>query len=156
MEEKSVFEEFDVKNNFIRRRNLLPLWIKIFIWIFLFTALIGIIMLAFGFFINNAEFSIYGLETTQPYSLTGFIISFLFIFKGIAAYGLWFEQDWAIRTAKIDAVLGIGICLFVMLVMPFITGSNYFMIRFEIVFLILFFRKIQKIEEKWMKFATIS
>lgn len=34
MEESSAFEEFEMKSD-LRRRSLLPVWIKIFIWLFL-------------------------------------------------------------------------------------------------------------------------
>lgn len=147
MEEQSAFEEFDVKSNFVRRRSLLPGWIKIFTWLFFFTGIIGVIILVFGSFIKNNELSLYGLETTQPYSLTGLLISFLFIFKGIVSYGLWFEENWAIKVAKIDAILGFIICGIVMVVLPFFT--KHFTIRFEIALLIPYLLKLQKIEKNW-------
>lgn len=147
MEEQSAFEEFDVKSNFVRRRSLLPDWIKIFTWLFFFTGIIGVIILVFGSFIKNNELSLYGLETTQPYSLTGLLISFLFIFKGIVSYGLWFEENWAIKAAKTDAILGFIICGIVMVVLPFFT--KHFTIRFEIALLIPYLLKLQKIEKNW-------
>lgn len=149
MEEQSAFEEFDIKSNFARRRSLLPIWIKIFIWLFFFTGIIGVVILAFGFFIKNTELSLYGLETTEPYSLTGLLISFLFIFKGIVSYGLWFEEDWAIKVAKIDAILGFIICGIAMVGLPFFT--KHFTLRFEIAVLIPYFLKLQKIEQNWKR-----
>lgn len=149
MEEQSAFEEFDVKSNFVRRRSLLPVWIKIFTWFFLIGGAIAVLILIFGSFLTNISLSLYGLETTEPYSLTGIFISSLFVFKGIVSYGLWFEEDWAIKVAKIDAILGFIICGIVMIVLPFFT--KHFMLRFELAVLIPYFLKLKKIEQNWKR-----
>ncbi|AZA83905.1 hypothetical protein C1637_13255 [Chryseobacterium lactis] len=149
MEQKSTFEEFEINNNFARRRSLLPLWIKIFTWIFFLGGIVGVLILGFGFFLDNTDLSLYGLQTTQPYSVTGFIITYLFIFKGIVAYGLWFEQKWAPKAAIADAVLGIIICGVVMFILPFVTDSTHFTIRFELVALIPYLTRMQKIQKTW-------
>ncbi|ATN05507.1 hypothetical protein CRN76_08860 [Chryseobacterium indologenes] len=149
MEMPSNFEEFDKKNNFARRRSLLPWWIKIFIWFFIFGGVIAVLILGFGYFLNDTNLSIYGLETTQPYSITGFIILFLLIFKGIVAYGLWFEERWAPKAAIADAVLGIIICGIAMFILPFVADSKHFTIRFELVLLIPYLTKIQKVQKTW-------
>ncbi|MEI7487327.1 MAG: hypothetical protein WCJ72_07925 [Chryseobacterium sp.] len=149
MEEQSAFEEFDVKSNFVRRRSLLPVWIKIFTWFFLIGGAIAVLILICGSFLTNISLSLYGLETTEPYSLTGIFISSLFFFKGIVSYGLWFEEDWAIKVAKIDAILGFIIRGIVMIVLPFFT--KHFMLRFELAVLIPYFLKLQKIEQNWKR-----
>lgn len=149
MEEQSAFKEFDTKTNSLRRRNLLPIWIKIFTWIFLFLGLAGILILPFGFFVNEINLSIYGLNTRQPYSLTGLTILFLLIFKGIVSYGLGFEQKWGPSAAIVDAILGLSICGFVMLILPFVSGSRHFTIRFEILVLIPYLTKMLKIKKAW-------
>ncbi|MEY8760752.1 hypothetical protein [Chryseobacterium tongliaoense] len=149
MEDKSVFKEFDTQDFPLRRRDLLPLWIKIFIWIFLFTGIAGVLLLAFGFFLDDTDLSIYGLSTTRPYSLIGYVISFIFIFKGIVSYGLWFEEKWAPKAAMADAILGFIICGVVMFVLPF-TSSTNFTIRFEIILLIPYLQIMRKIENKWI------
>lgn len=152
MEEKSVFDEFDTKTNILRRRALLPVWIKIFIWIFLCMGLIAVLILAFGFFLNNnARLSVYGLETTSIYSPIGLIILSILIFKGIVSYGLWFEQEWGPKAAVIDAFLGIFICGITMLILPFITNGHHFTMRFEFLFLIPYLTKMQKIQKTWIK-----
>ncbi|MFT3919295.1 hypothetical protein [Cloacibacterium sp.] len=110
MEEVSQFEEFDYVNTKNQRRKLLPIWIKVFIWIFFIFGGIGILLLLFAPFSDNIDLSIYGISTTNPKSIAGISIILLFILKGMVSYGLWFEKKWGINIAQIDAVLGIIIC----------------------------------------------
>ena len=44
----------------IRRRKLLPWWIKIFLWLFLITGAISPIGLIFGVLGNNFQLALYG------------------------------------------------------------------------------------------------
>jgi hypothetical protein len=70
------------------RRKLLPIWIKIFTWIFMLFGAIVPIALVWGFIGNSFQLSIYGLETQYPLSVTGLAILSLFTFKAIVAYGV--------------------------------------------------------------------
>lgn len=149
MEEKSAFDEFDIQTRITRRRNLLPIWIKMFVWLFFFGGGIGFIILIFGLFSNNIKLSLYGFETTKVYSLKGLVITSLLIFKGIVSYGLWFEKDWAIKIGKFDAVLGVIICIISMIVMPFFT--KHFELRLEVAVLIPFLMKLENIEKDWQR-----
>ncbi|WP_185288589.1 hypothetical protein [Chryseobacterium lactis] len=150
MEEKSTtFEEFDIKNNFARRRDLLPLWIKFFLWIFLIGGVIGAISLMAGPFMGHIDLSLYGIDSTRPYSIPGLILCCLFIYKGIVAYGLWFEQEWAPQAAIIDAIIGIAICLIMMAIIPFISPNISFTLRLELIPLYLYLVKMQKIKNAW-------
>lgn len=150
MEERSTaFEEFDIKNNFTRRRNLLPIWIKIFLWIFLIGGVIGAILLMAGPFMDHAELSLYGINANHPYSMTGLLLCSLFIYKGIVAYGLWFEQEWAPQAAIIDAIIGISICLIMMAIIPFIVHNISFTLRLELIPLYFYLVKMQKIKKTW-------
>ena len=82
MEEKSTaFAEFD-NNSLTRRRNLLPTWIKVFLWFFLIGSAISAILLIAGSLLTHISLSIYGISATHPYSMTGLLICFLFLFKG--------------------------------------------------------------------------
>ncbi|MBB4805663.1 magnesium-transporting ATPase (P-type) [Chryseobacterium defluvii] len=149
MEEQSAFEEFDVKTGPIRRRSLLPLWIKIFLWIFLIMGSIAVLIFLCGLFMDDVELSIYGIEANHPYTISGLIVSILMICKGIVAYGLWFEQDWAPKAAIIDAVAGIIICSAMMMIIPFISDAIKFSIRLELIPLIFYLIDMRKIEKKW-------
>ena len=75
-----------------RRRKLLPIWIKIFLWIFMvFGAIapVGVVLGAIGIDFNLA---IYGLETTNALSITGLLIILFFAIKGTVSFGLWTEE----------------------------------------------------------------
>jgi hypothetical protein len=132
-----------------RRKNLLPWWIKIFMWIFLiFGALtpVGLFSAFLGF---NFHLSLYGLETMDSFSYTGICIITLFLLKGITSYGLLTEADWAIQLGIIDAAVGISICSFVMFFSLFNSGSSVFSFRLELVFLIPYLVKLIKIKPGW-------
>ena len=149
MEESSAFEEFEAKNNFIRRRNLLPVWIKIFLWFFLIGGTVAVIIFLSGAFLTNINLSLYGINATHPYTLTGFLVSALLIFKGVVAYGLWLEQKWAPQAAIIDAIIGIVICFIMMAVIPFTVPNINFTIRLELIPLYYYLIKMQKIKNNW-------
>ncbi|MDX6183730.1 hypothetical protein SGQ44_16205 [Flavobacterium sp. Fl-77] len=133
----------------IIRRKLLPWWMKTFCWIFMIMGLCGLIALPTSLFINRFHLSFYGFETNVPISITGLIIIAVFLFKGFAAYSLWFEKENAISIGKFDAILGVVLCLISMFVMPFISEDNKYEIRLELLLLILYFRKLSKIEYEW-------
>lgn len=150
MEERSTpFEEFDTPNNFTRRRNLLPVWIKIFLWIFLIGGALAIILLMAGPFLSHTDLSLYGINANHSYSMTGLLICSLFIYKGIVAYGLWFEQKWAVQAAIVDAIIGIAICLIMMAIIPFTVPNINFTLRLELIPLYFYLVKMQKIKTIW-------
>lgn len=138
-----------------RRRSLLPWWIKIFIWIFLILGLLAPIGLVFGFFGIQFQISLYGFTTNEPLSIDGLYLIGLFLLKGITAFGLWTEKDWAITLGQIDAILGIVLCIFMSVIYPFInirTGFH-FTFRLELILLIPFLIKLLKIKSEWKKLA---
>jgi len=130
-----------------RRKALIPLWIKIFSWIFIVFGLITPIALIGGIIMHNFALSLYGLEASTPYSLIGAILTALFIFKGIVAFGILKREDWAVNFGILDAVLGIIICIFTM-VYPAITNSQ-FAFRLELAALIPYLIKLLKIKDEW-------
>lgn len=156
MEQKSTFEEFNKKEKQItRRRDLLPLWIKIFTWIFLIFGVVGIIIPIIGLFLDSIDLSLYGLATTQVFTPIGILIVVLFLFKGIVAFGLWFEKDWGPQLATYDAILGIIICGYMMLVNPFVSNNRNFSIRLELIPLIPYFLKMKKIQTPWLNMKKL-
>lgn len=143
MEERSTpFAEFD-NNVLTRRRDLLPTWIKIFLWIFLIGGAVAAGLLIAGSLITQTSLSLYGMNANHPYSMTGLLICSLFLFKGIVAYGLWFEQKWAPQAAIADAIIGIAVCLVMMAIIPFMYPSISFTLRLELIPL-YFYLKINK------------
>lgn len=141
MEERSTpFAEFD-NNVLTRRRDLLPTWIKIFLWIFLIGGAVAAGLLIAGSLITQTSLSLYGMNANHPYSMTGLLICFLFLFKGIVAYGLWFEQKWAPQAAIADAIIGIAVCLIMMAIIPFMYPSISFTLRLELIPLYFYLKK---------------
>jgi len=150
---ENKFEEFE--KQVIIRRKLLPWWMKIFCWIFMIMGVCAVIALPASLFISHFHLSFYGFETNVPISITGLLILAVLIFKGFTAYLLWFERENAISIGKLDAILGVVLCLISMFVMPFISDNNKYEIRLELLLLVLYFRKLSKIEYEWDNLESI-
>lgn len=138
----------------VKRRQLLPIWIKIFCWFFLLGGLVAPLLVVAGFFLNvQASLALYGMETSNPLSLAGLVIAALFFLKGIVAYGLWWEKDWAIELGIVDSILGIAFCVLLMtplgVSLELLTTTPA--IRLELVALIPFLIKLQKLKPLWKK-----
>ncbi len=152
MENNNILDtEIDVQNAALKRRDLIPMWIKVFIWIFMALGVfapVGIVLSLVGVPFYD---SLYGLETGDALSLMGLFITSLLIFKGISAYGLWTGKDWAIDIAQIDAKIGIAICLFVTFASPFMHLENGFIfnLRLELALLFPYLWKLKKIHFDW-------
>ncbi|MGE5943165.1 MAG: hypothetical protein ACM31G_02390 [Flavobacteriales bacterium] len=144
---ESSFEEFDKIKK--RRRKLLPWWIKMFCWIFMLFGLMSFICLILGFTNIKPDLAFYGFETNEPFSLNGLIVMSVGILKGFTAFALWFEKDYAIKIGKIDAVIGIALCVISMLVLPFLQEVFRFTLRLELALLIPFLMKLNKIQKEW-------
>jgi Zn-dependent protease with chaperone function len=150
---KSNFDEFE-KSTVIRRK-LLPWWIKTFCWIFMILAVCGLASLIGNAFTDNVELSFYGFSSNTAYSGIGIFIIAVMALKGFAAYSLWFEKDNAISIAKIDAIVGVVICLASMFILPFTKEDGHFPLRLEILLLIPYYIKVNKIEYAWDNRETI-
>jgi len=53
-----------LNENKVRRRNLLPLWMKVFVWIFMVMGAIAPICLLASLSGGSVQLALYGLETT--------------------------------------------------------------------------------------------
>lgn len=150
---EDILDEHQLGNSNLRRRDLLPTWIKVFVWIFLIFGAIVPVVLILGIVGMDFNLSMYGLETTRPISLIGIFITFLFALKGFVAFGLWTEKEWAVNLAITDAILGIIVCVFVMVILPFISNSGGMNInlRLELIPLIPYLIKMRKIKIAWLE-----
>jgi hypothetical protein len=133
----------------MRRRKLLPWWVIGFSWLFMLIGVAAIISLPFAAFGISFNLSLYGIETTEPLSLTGMLVTALFILKAFTAYSLWFEKDWAIKVGYLDAFIGILICVFVMWVIPFFMEDLETQFKIEIFFLLGFIFILKKKQSQW-------
>ena len=131
-----------------RRRKLIPVWIKIFIWIFIVFACFIPLILVMSLMGYHPISTLYGLETTDTFSIIGVIICLLFLLKGITAFALWSEKGYAVKLGIIDAIIGIMICCTVMLAPAFNSRliANY---RLELVALIPYLIWLLRVKEQW-------
>lgn len=157
MENQTDLLQPEITSKFKRRRELLPWWIKVFTWIFLIFGAIVPLTIIFAIVGYTFQISLYGLETNEPLSLTGLLLIILFLFKGIVAYGLWTEKDWVINLGIIDAIAGIAICVFMMLLYPFfdVSPGFTFSFRLELLLLIPYLIKLKKINNDWLNFNLL-
>ena len=137
------------KEEKVRRRKLLPWWVIGFSWVFMLIGVAVIISLPFAAFGISFDLSFYGIETTEPLSLTGLLVISLFILKAFTAYSLWFEKDWAISVGYLDGVIGLLICAFIMWVMPFLTEGFENEFKIEVIFLLGFLYILKKRQLQW-------
>ncbi len=133
----------------ISRRQLLPWWMKISCWLFMIFGVAAIGCLFLGLFGFSENLAFYGFATNEPLSLTGLIIIMVAIFKGVTAFSLWFEKDYAITLGTIDAITGIVICVIFMVVLPFFIQNLHATIRLELLLLIPYLIKLNSIQPQW-------
>ncbi|HWI92961.1 MAG TPA: hypothetical protein VNT20_16905 [Flavisolibacter sp.] len=155
MEEQSILDPL-IEENIIERKKLLPVWIKVFIWLFMIAGPFILFAFLIGVFTTlHYNSSIYGLESNEPLSPIGLFIFFVFLLKGIVAYGLWTEKDWAVNLGIVDAILGIAAC-FAVMVVPALKPAPAFTFRLELLLLVPYLVKLLKIREKWMFTQNVS
>ncbi|GAB3829477.1 hypothetical protein [Pontibacter rugosus] len=141
----------EVENKKVRRRELLPWWIKAFVWFFMAIGAIVPIGVIIGLLGYNFSISLYGFETLDPNTLTGIFLIALYLIKAVTAFGLWTEKKWAVDLGIIDAIIGLVVCGIAMVVLPLIDTSEGFVLklRLEPILLILYLLKLQKIKLSW-------
>ncbi len=137
----------------VRRRKLLPWWIKVFTWIFLVMGAMVPVVFVLGLTGQPIQLAFYGFETLDAASIIGIGLMLVFLLKGITAFGLWTEKDWAIQLGVFDAIIGIAVCIFSMFINPIIDADPGFNITFrlELVVLIPYLFKLRKIKPEWDK-----
>ena len=150
--EEHLLEEFADGSQLAitRRRALLPVWMKIFIWLFIVAGCICVPLFILGLVGMNFQVALYGLESNDSTSFVGMLVLLLFIFKGLVSFGLWFEAKWAVGLGIIDAGVGLLIC-FVTTFRPDLFPGNQAarFFRLEIIFLVVYLIKLFRIREKW-------
>ncbi|QJD95746.1 hypothetical protein HH214_07610 [Mucilaginibacter robiniae] len=140
-----------------RRRKLLPWWVLTFTWIFLVFGAAVPVIVVMGLLKFKFQISLLGLSTNNPLSITALFLILIYLYKGLVAFGLWTEKDWAIKTAKVDAILSIAICLFAMIytwIIPQTAGMHNFSFRLELFIIIPYLLKMRQIQSAWESFDT--
>ncbi|MFT3793998.1 hypothetical protein [Flavobacterium sp.] len=120
---------------------------KIGCWIFMFMGVMGILCLLIGAFGIPADMSLYGYSTNKPISFMGIFLAIVIGIKGFAAYSLWFEKSNAISIGKFDAILGFVLCVIALVYFPLV--HHTISIRLEILFLIPYYKVLNRMEYAW-------
>ena len=142
-----------------RRLEFIPIWMKIFMWIFVFLGtwiVFANILRVVGInFAANSSTSIYGLETFDKNTLLYFFISGLIVYKTIVSFAMITEKKWAISAAIIDAILGLLVVVWVMVLNPLLNETNFsydWNFQFELLLLIPYLLKCIRIKKDWKNF----
>ncbi|RYY69810.1 MAG: hypothetical protein EOO13_08410 [Chitinophagaceae bacterium] len=132
------------------RKQLLPWWMKAFMWIFLVFGAVLPIVVVMGILGKPIALALYGMETYDVFSITGLIITSCFAVKAVVAYGLWAGKPWALQLAMADAIIGILVCCLSMFAPElFATVSTSGSFRLELLLLIPYLIKSIKLNDAW-------
>lgn len=134
----------------VRRKDLIPLWIKIFGWLFLVGAVLTPIIFLYSFLtVQPISLAMFGLEyygpATNPFAGLMFAI---FVFLGVTAFGLLFERDWGVNACLANGYIGLAICVFVFI------ASGFTSIRLEPVVHFFYLHRLHKIRKPWAEAGT--
>jgi hypothetical protein len=152
MTENSTLDDLAMEPMPPRRRKLIPVYIRVFCFIFMAFSIVIPIGLLFSLIGKPYQVSLYGLSSSDPASLTGLSILALFTLKGAAGFGLWFEKDWGPKVAKADAILGIILCIVLMAIQAFQFRNaikSPFSFRLELFLLVPYYISLLSLAEKW-------
>jgi hypothetical protein len=146
-----LLDEFSAENReTVRRRSLLPMWIKIFIWLFMILGLVSVPLFIFGLIGSGFYIELYGLKSSVPTSFVALFLEIIFLFKCVVSFCLWFEEKQAIRLGIVDAAFGILVCLLCMFDFPSNVGIQaQRSFRLEIIFLIAYLIKLIRVRARW-------
>lgn len=127
------------------RKELIPLWIKIFGWLFIvFGALVTLIAAYSAVTRTAAEFALYGLTVSGSiYNPVALFVAFLIMAHGVCAFGLLFGKSWGVISCMVLGYISIAVCIVSMFI------GEGFTIRLEIAFLIPYLIKLHKIRDQW-------
>lgn len=131
------------------RKKLLPLWIKIFGWLFIvMAAAVPFLYVSSIVFDFSATYSMFSLEyeghALAPMPL---LISILILINGVCAYGLLLGKDWGLTACIIYGYVGLVLTLG-SLVVGLFSGTGI-TIRLEPIIQIPYLMKLHKLKALW-------
>jgi hypothetical protein len=153
-EQQSIFEHDPFA---IRRKFMIPQWIRVFSWIFAICAPIGVLGTLIWLITGGwGEYSLYGFTSQNSGAVVSILFLFVWALKALAAIGLLTEKDWAVKAAMADAIIGIAVCVAAMIFLPWsqtvTTGGStntHYNLRLELALLIPYLMKMWKIRDQW-------
>ncbi|MGF1761958.1 hypothetical protein [Aliivibrio kagoshimensis] len=136
------------------RQSLVPLWIKVFGWLFVGLAPIAIFSFLVAVYTMSGEanidflgFKLTSLELTPDLiAIIGFGSYFAF-----CTYGLLKGKSWAVNTGLVNGYLGLGLCLFYIIDN---SSSDSLTLRFEPFLQIPFLIVMHSISKRWSEAAN--
>lgn len=146
----TVVNELDTSNVKLQaRKALIPLWIKIFGWLFIaMGALVPFVYigsLTFGF---SASYTMFGLGYEgNAAALMPFLISIIFLINGLCAFGLLFGKDWGLTACIVFGYIGLLLTIGTMLFEIIFNGSM--MIRLDPIIQIPYLVKLHRLKVYW-------
>jgi hypothetical protein len=146
----TVVNEQDTNNDKSQaRKALIPLWIKIFGWLFIvmgaLVPFLYISSLIFGF---SASYTMFGLEYEgNAKALMPLVISAVILINGLCAYGLIFGKDRGLSACIVFGYIGLALTLGSMLFEVIFNDSM--MIRLEPIIQIPYLVKLHRLKPHW-------
>ena len=145
-----VVNEQDRNNDkSLARKALIPLWIKIFGWLFIVMgALVPFLFIGSLIFGFSASYTMFGLEYEgNAMALMPLVIAAVIFVNGLCAYGLLFGKDWGLNACIVFGYIGLALTVGTMVFEMIFSGSM--MIRLEPIIQIPYLVKLHRLKAHW-------
>jgi membrane-associated HD superfamily phosphohydrolase len=93
----------------MKRKEILPAWIRFFSWFFLLMAVTPVIYVAglvWGFTYNITAFGLIAKETNSYSPLATYLAAILTL-SAVVAYGILWGKNWAIRLGMVYGIIAL-------------------------------------------------
>ena len=139
----------------MKRKEILPTWIRFFAWIFLFCAIIPLAYISSLVSGSNLETSAFGIEVIESQkepALTLYLSSLLTL-ASIVAYGILWGKKWALDLGVIYGIIALATNIYanVQGIIELYSGRG-FNISLELLFLIPFIYTLYQKRNEWRAF----
>jgi len=135
------------------RKMLVPLWIKIFGWIFMVLGIASFVLpMAAPVLDKPAAYEIFGLHHQgAPFDPMALAISAIILSLAASAYGLLFGKSWGLAACMVTGYGGVAICLGTMA--HSVASQGTLTIRLELLLQVPYLVKLHKIKPLWISGA---
>lgn len=134
----------------IARKKLIPMWIKVFGWIFILMGIaVPILPIAAPILGQPATYEIFGLRYVgSPFHPMALLISAIVLSLSVSAYGLLFGKPWGLKACLATGYGGLIICLATMAYS--VVALSVLTIRLELIAQIPYLLKLHKVRPLWL------
>lgn len=132
----------------VTRKTLIPLWIKVFGWIFMVMgAVIPLLTIVAAVLGQPASYEIFGLKYRgSPFHPMALVISAIFLSLALSAYGLLFGKSWGLNACLFTGYGGAAICLGTTV---YSVSQGSLNLRLELLVHVPYLMKLHKIKPLW-------